>query len=67
MCFQACVGEEGDTGVRVTEAGDSPRAWDEIGGQVTNVLATKLRTCDARRDACAQCLQRLDKSGVIKL
>lgn len=67
MCFQPCVGEGEDTGVRVTASGDTAQAWDEIGGEVTTQLATKLRTCDARRAACVQCLLRLDATGAIVL
>lgn len=67
MCFQPCVGKGDDTGVRVTASGDSAEAWDQIGGEVTLQLATKLRICDARRDACAQCLRRLDDAGAIDL
>lgn len=67
MCFQACTGKDGDTGVR-WEAGETdPSAWDALGSEVTGQLADKLRTCDKRREACTQCLQRLNDQGVIKL
>lgn len=66
-CFQPCVDAGEDTGVRV--AGDPAAAgtWDEIGGRVTRELATRLRQCDVRRQACEQCLQRLEKARVIDL
>lgn len=65
ICYQRCVGEDGDTGVRWTAAPDAAGAFDELGESVVNHLADKLRTCDARRDACVQCINRLDKRGVI--
>lgn len=67
MCFAPCVGADGDTGVRWEADPADPGAFDALGGDVTPALAGKLRTCELRRRACAECLQRLDKHGVIAL
>lgn len=52
---------------RVTADPAAADAWDNIGGDVVGQLADKLRTCDARRKACEQCLRRLDAKNVIQL
>ncbi len=67
MCFQRCVGEGEDTGVRVTADPAAAGTWDQIGEDVVGQLAGKLRSCDVRRNACVQCLRRLDKQRVIQL
>lgn len=65
VCFIRCVQEDGDTGIRVTGDPDAPETIDELGEITTVTLPTMLRTCDARREACAQCLRRLERAGVI--
>lgn len=67
QCFRPCVGEREDTGVRVLGDPAAASTWDEIGGDVNQQLANRLRQCDVRRQACQQCLQRLDKENVIQL
>ena len=67
MCFAPCVGEDGDTGVRLRADPENAEAWDELGGEVIGALATKLRACEVNRKACDQCLQRLEKRKVIVL
>lgn len=67
QCFRPCVGEGEDTGVRVVGDPAAPSTWDEIGGDVSQQLASRLRQCDVRRQACEQCLRRLDKHRVIQL
>jgi len=67
MCFQGCVGQDEDTGVRVTADPAASATWDQIGEDVVGKLAGKLRSCDVRRDACVQCLRRLDRRRVIAL
>lgn len=67
QCFRPCVGEGEDTGVRVIGDPAAASTWDEIGGDVNQQLANRLRQCDVRRKACEQCLQRLDKQDVIQL
>lgn len=67
MCFQPCVGEDGDTGVRWEADPADPAALDGLGGEVIPALTEQLRTCELRRKACHQCLQRLDKQKVIEL
>lgn len=66
ICRLSCA-ENGDSGVRWTADPNSPAAWDELGGEVIPLLTGKLQTCEVRRQACEQCLQRLDAEGVIKL
>lgn len=66
LCYQPCVAADGDTGVRWEGAPTDPAAWDVLGEQVTEQLAAKLRSCDVRRRACVQCLERLDAQGVIR-
>lgn len=65
MCFQTCTGKDGDTGVRWDVKADDPAAWDTLGDDVTSQLASQVRTCEVRRQACAQCLQRLQDAKVI--
>lgn len=67
MCFRPCVGANDDTGVRVTGDPAAADTWDEIGGDVVRQLTTDLRQCDTRRQACEQCLRRLEKQKVIHL
>lgn len=64
-CFVPCVDAAGDTGVRWEADPADPAAWDALGEDVTDRLATKLRTCDTRRQACVQCLERLEHAEVI--
>jgi hypothetical protein len=66
ICFMPCVTEDGDTGVRWdAEPGDAA-AFDALGGEVVPLLGEKLRTCEVRRRACATCLERLEREGVIR-
>ena len=46
-------------------AAADPAAWDALGEDVIDRLTTKLRTCDTRRQACVQCLERLERAEVI--
>lgn len=65
ICYAPCVAEDGDTGVRWEGDPAHAEAWDVLGEQVTEQLAAKLRSCDVRRRACVQCLERLQRAGVI--
>lgn len=66
LCFQPCtVGT--DTGVRWEANPADPAAWDALAGDVVPELADKLLACETHRQACGQCLQRLDKARVIKI
>lgn len=67
MCFQPCVAKDGDTGVRWDAKEADPGAWDALGGDVIDQLATKLRTCETRRQSCTQCLERLRDQKLITL
>ena len=66
VCFTPCV-VDGDTGVQWDADPANPSAWDDLGGRVVPELADKLRVCEVRRQACDQCLRRLDKVRVIEL
>ena len=66
-CLAPCVGKHGDTGVRWEATADDPAAFDALGESVIPALAEKLRGCELHRQACEQCLRRLDKRGVIGL
>lgn len=68
--FVPCTTADGsttDTGVRWTAAADDAQAFDELGGKVVPQLSFKLLTCEAKRQASIDCLQRLDDAGVIVL
>lgn len=67
LCLLPCTGANGDTGVRWEAEPTDPDAWDVLAGEVIPSLVERERVCEVRRNACAQCLQRLDKAGVIKL
>lgn len=69
ICFSPCVSDSGDTGVRWEADPNDPKAWDELAGEggPLEYLSDRLRTCDAHRHACVQCLQRLERAGQIKL
>ncbi|MGO1000747.1 hypothetical protein [Lysobacter sp. CA196] len=66
-CLAPCIGPQGDTGVRWESAPDDPAGFDALGETVIPVLAEKLRRCELHRQACEQCLRRLDKQSVIAL
>lgn len=66
-CLAPCVDKHGDTGVRWEATADDPAAFDALGETVIPGLAEKLRGCELRRQACEQCLRRLEKRGVIEL
>lgn len=66
ICFSPCT-VDGDTGVRWEADPNDPAALDALGQTVVPALAARLRTCDTRREACAQCLRRLDDANVITL
>jgi hypothetical protein len=66
ICYAPCVDADGDTGVRWEADPDASSAWDVLGEDVTDQLTTKLRTCETRRSACVQCLERLEAEGVIR-
>lgn len=67
MCYAACVGQDGDTGVRVTGDPNNAGTWDEIGELLASTFREKLESCDAHREACVKCLQRQQKAGVLTL
>ena len=67
ICMTPCTTADGDTGVRWSAAADDPAAFDGLAGDVVPALADRLRVCEVRRQACEQCLRRLDKARVIKL
>lgn len=62
MCFVPCKDD-----VRWNADPNDPGAWDILAGEVVPALRDKLATCEVRRKACEQCLQRLDKAKVIDL
>lgn len=66
LCYAPCVTPEGDTGIRWDGSPVSPEAWDALADQVAIPLADRLRQCETRRKACAQCLDRLKAAGVIE-
>lgn len=67
ICFLPCTTADGDVGVRWEADPIDPAAFDALGEEVIPALTEKLRQCEVRRKACAQCLQRLDKAKVIEL
>lgn len=66
VCRAPCVGEDGDTGIRWDGSPVDPAAFDALLDDVIEPLAGKLRTCETRRKACVQCLDRLKEAGVIR-
>lgn len=46
---------------------DDPRAWDNLGGDTVGASREETRTCETRRKALEQCLNRLEKAGIIVL
>lgn len=46
---------------------DTDAAFDELHEQVVLPLRARIDTCDEYRQACAQCLIRLDRARVIRL
>lgn len=69
IVYATCTvdGSTKDTGVRWTGDATKPGAWDLLVQQAVGPLATKLLTCEAKRQAAVACLRRLDENGVIKL
>lgn len=65
-CFQACVSDNGDTGVRWDGDPNKPDMIDVLADSVVIQLATKLRQCETSRKACVQSLERLEASKVIR-
>lgn len=66
LCFHPCtVGT--DTGVRWEVDPDAAAAWDTLAGEVVPELADRLLVCEMHRQACGQCLQRLDKARIIEI
>lgn len=66
ICYQPCTKENGDTETFWDGVPNDPIAWDKLAGETLPLLANKLRVCEQSRKACAQCLDRLEKEGVIK-
>lgn len=66
LCYAPCVDPDGDTGIRWDGSPVDPAAWDSLASDVTVPLADRLRQCEVRRKACAQCLDRLKAAGVIQ-
>lgn len=70
VVFAPCTtanGSTDDTGVRWTADPSSADAWDALIEQAVSPLARKLLTCEVRRQAAVDCLQRLERAGVIVL
>lgn len=65
-CYTPCVGPDGDTGLRWTGDPAVAATWDAIGNEVIPAAGEKIRACEASRKACQQCLDRLQKNGVIR-
>lgn len=65
ICYAPCLAPNGDTGVRWEGDPAMATTLDAIGEEVVPTLASKLRVCEASRKACVQCLDRLEKNGVI--
>ncbi|MGH8081883.1 MAG: hypothetical protein ACREP7_15015 [Lysobacter sp.] len=65
VCFDRCVDEQQDTGIRWDADPQDASAFDALAGEVVPALTGKLRTCDVRREACAQCIERLERRGLI--
>lgn len=62
MCFVECKSQakwEGDP--------ESAEAWDSLAADTVAASRAETRTCEVRRKACAQCLQRLEGAGVLEL
>lgn len=64
-CYTPCVDDKGDTGVRIQGNPASANTFDEIGEVAGTVFAMTLRRCEVNRKACVQCLERLERAGVI--
>ena len=64
-CFVPCVKENGDTGIRIQGDPNVASTFDEIGTTAGTVFAATLRQCEVNRKACVQCLDRLERAGVI--
>lgn len=67
MCYVPCISKDGDTGIRVEGDPYSAHTWDEIGSLLAGTVREKIEQCDARRESCVKCLQRLKKEKVITL
>ncbi len=57
ICFLPCT-SDGDPGVRWEADPKDPAAWDALGEEVIPALTGVANTCELRRKACDQCLQR---------
>lgn len=66
LCATPCVEPNGDTGIRWDGSPVDPKAWDALADQTAPALADRLRVCETHRQACTQCLDRLEQQGVIK-
>lgn len=67
MCFVPCTPSLIDTGVRWEANPTDAAAFDVLGEDVTPTLASKLLSCEAKRQACAGFILDLDKRGVIRM
>lgn len=65
ICYEPCVGDKGDTGIRWDGTPTSPAAFDDMDDRVIPGLAEKLRQCDTRRKACVKCMDALEAEKVI--
>jgi hypothetical protein len=63
--FVQCTTDDGDTGVRWEGDPNQPGTIDVLGEVVIPELSDRLRVCETRRKALAQCLKRLESQGVI--
>ena len=64
ICYVKCV-EGSDTGIRWAADYTDPKAWDSLAGETLGQLTEKLLVCEKRRQACTDCLDRLEKEKVI--
>jgi hypothetical protein len=68
ICYQPCTPSLSDTGVRWEGDPEDPAAWDALAAPqdgVVGILAGKLLTCEAKRQACAGFITDLHTRGVL--
>ncbi len=61
-CYQPCTTEK----IRWTADPNDSSAWDALVNEVTLPLIDSVKTCDVRRQACATCLNNLERRGIIR-
>jgi len=65
LCKEQCP-TAAQAGVTWAADPEDPAAWDALGGDVVPALVDLNAQCEVRRRACEQCLQRLDRAGLIR-